>query len=179
MTPPSTYAQWVDCLLQIKEEKPTELELLDIMESGTIVWSSGVAENLARRFAETFNLRLKIASDLFQLELTRATAHENHIVGPILGLRKRLGFLQRFANLKPLHPEIHKSLNDALDRFCVECQKSLEDGAKRDRTGRLSQIIRNNPIKITPATQPVVINEPDPTSIPATNGRPLRKILFH
>lgn len=178
MTPPATYAQWVEFLSQLKEEHAGEQELLDVMESGTIVWSSGVAENLARRFAEIFNIRLKNANDRFQVELNRAGSHEIHIVGCILALRKRLGFLQRLATLKPLHPEIHKSLRDTLDQFCANCQKSLEESARSDRSGQLARILRHNPVKIAYSESSLSAPPPTPSGESAA-ARPFRKILLN
>jgi hypothetical protein len=146
MSPPSTYAQWSAYLDRLKVEGEDDMNLLCAMDEGTISWSSGVAENMARRFSEVFHGRLKAMNDKFQLDLNRANGHETNIARSIIVLRKRLVFLRQFVNLKPFHAEIGKSFNEALDKFCNSCQKALEDSAKSDRTGKLAYIIRNNQI---------------------------------
>ena len=91
------------------------------MKAGSIQWQSGVAERFSRKLIEAVNFRMNAASDKFQKDLSRSHGQEGAIVQAILSLRKEM-VIEQADNM----------------------QKSLEDSAKNDRSGRMSSIVRNH-----------------------------------
>lgn len=145
ITAPVTYAQWMALLQRLKDRMNDE-EVLAAMYSGKLEWQSGVAERFSKKLIDTVNFRINAASDLFQKEMGRSGNQEQKIVQALMGLRKELSFLARAIAL-PVIPEesrlqYYMLVKDQADRM----QKSLEDSAKEERSGKLESIVRNNKI---------------------------------
>jgi len=143
ITPPQTYAEWVAVLDMLKNKTDDEA-VLDAMLKGTIEWQSGVAERFAKKLIDVINFRMNAASDKFQKEMNRAYGQERAIVQALLALRKEMCFLSKAINL-PVIPE--KDRNQYYQLVISQAnsmQSSLEDSAKKDRTGKLASIVRNN-----------------------------------
>lgn len=145
IAPPRTYAEWAT-VLDMFRNKVDDENVLAAMMQGTIEWQSGVAERFAQRLVDAVNFRINNATDRFQRDFSRSRGQESAIVPAILALRKELNFLVKAINL-PVIPE--KDRNQYCQLVIDEAnkiQRSLEDSAKSDRTGRLSSIIRNNKV---------------------------------
>lgn len=142
---PHTYAEWVDVLAKFKN-KTDDTEVLAAMQAGTIEWQSGVAERFAQKLIDAVNSRMNAASDKFQLDLNRANGQEGAIVQAILGLRKEMAFLSKAINLQALPEGDRQHYLNLVIEQANNMQKSLEESAKKDRTGKLSSIIRNHKV---------------------------------
>lgn len=143
ITPPHTYAAWVAVLDMLKDKKNDE-EVLKAMQQGSLEWQSGVAERFSRKLIDTINYRMNSATDKFQRDLNRAYGQERVIVQSLLALRKEFSFLSKAINLNVIpEKERHHYYQLVIDQ-ANSIQKSLEDSAKQDRSGKLSSIIRNN-----------------------------------
>lgn len=142
---PHTYAEWVDVLTMFKN-KTDDTEVLAAMQAGTIEWQSGVAERFSQKLIDAVNARMNGASDKFQLEMTRARGQEGAIVQAILGLRKEMAFLAKAINLPVLPDGDRQHYLNLVIAQANAMQKSLEDSAKNDRSGKLSSIIRNHKV---------------------------------
>ncbi len=142
---PHTYAEWVEAL-DILKAKTDDEEVLAAMQKGTIEWQTGVAERFSKRLIDTVNYRMDGASDKFQRDLNNAHGEEGAIVRALLSLRKEMAFLARAIDL-PVLPEKDRSHYKALviDQANT-MQKSLEDSAKKDYSGKLLNIIRNHKV---------------------------------
>jgi len=142
---PHTYSEWVSVLTLFKN-KTNDAEVLRAMQSGTVQWQSGVAERFSKKLIDAVNYRMNAASDKFQLDLSRARGQEGAIVQAILALRKEMAFLAQAINL-PVLPDRERGhyLNLVIEQANA-MQKSLEDSAKNDRSGKLSSIIRNHKV---------------------------------
>lgn len=142
---PHTYSEW-SLVLGIFKEKSDDVEVLKAMKSGTIEWQSGVAERFSKKLIDAVNSRMNAASDKFQLEMTRARGQEGAIVQAILSLRKEMVFLADAINLQAL-PESERGYYVGLVKEQANSiQKSLEDSAKSDRSGKMSSIVRNHKV---------------------------------
>ena len=134
---PNTYSEWVTVLTDFKNKKNDE-DVLRAMKAGSIQWQSGVAERFSRKLIEAVNFRMNAASDKFQKDLSRSHGQEGAIVQAILSLRKEMAFL-------PALPDDERKHYLALViEQADNMQKSLEDSAKNDRSGRMSSIVRNH-----------------------------------
>ncbi|MBQ3291234.1 MAG: hypothetical protein IJH43_02505 [Mogibacterium sp.] len=140
---PHTYAEWASVLTLLKD-KTDDDAVLAAMQAGTIEWQTGVAERFSKKLIDAVNSRMNAASDKFQLDIQRAGGQERAIVQALLALRKEMRFLTRVLDIRAI-PEQDRAQYVGLVRAQADAmQKSLEDSAKADRTGKLSSIIRNN-----------------------------------
>jgi hypothetical protein len=142
---PHTYSEWVS-VLDIFKAKSNDSEVLTAMKNGTVEWQSGVAERFSKRLIDSVNYRMNTASDKFQKEMSRAYGSEGAIVQALLALRKEMSFLVQAIDL-PALPEKNRQqyIRLVLDQ-ADNVQKSLEDSAQKDRSGKLSSIVRNHKV---------------------------------
>ena len=143
ITPPKTYSEWVEIFDILKSRSNDEI-ILNAMQEGSIRWQSGVAQRFAKRLTDVINYRMNSASDRFQKGIMRANGQERVIIQNILELRREMKFLVKVAGI-PAIPEKDRECycRLVLDQADI-MQKSLEDSAKKDTSGRLAGIIRNN-----------------------------------
>lgn len=145
MNAPHTYAEWVQVLDALKS-KTDDGGVLAAMQSGTIEWQSGVAERFSKKLIDTVNARMNAATDKFQRDLSYARGQEGIIVQALLGLRKELAFLTRAIDLPVLPDKDRQHYLNLVQEQANSIQKSLEDSAKSDRSGKMSSIVRNHKV---------------------------------
>jgi len=143
IVPPHTYSEWVAVLDKLKAKTDDEA-VLEAMLQGTIEWQSGVAERFAKKLIDVINFRMNSASDRFQKEMSRAYGQEGAIVQALLALRKEMRFLAKAINLPAIPEKDRNQYHQLVIEQANNMQKSLEDSAKKDRTGKLASIVRNN-----------------------------------
>lgn len=143
ITPPRTYAEWVPLLDMLKSREDDE-SVLQAMRQGSIEWQSGVAERFAKKLIDAVNFRMNAASDKFQRDMGRTQGQERAIVQALLSLRKEMRFLAQAIDL-PVLPEKDRQhyLRLVVDQ-AGQMQSSLEESARKDRTGKLASLVRNN-----------------------------------
>lgn len=140
---PHTYAEWTK-LFDLLKNRTDDEEVLNAMTQGTLEWQTGVAERFAKKLIDTINFRMNSATDRFQKEIGRARGEERVVVQALLALRKEMAFLVKAIDL-PVIPEkdrgqYRKLVIEQADKM----QESLEDTAKKDRSGKLASIVRNH-----------------------------------
>lgn len=143
ITIPHTYSEWV-VLLDMFKDKIDDEAVLSAMRQGTIEWQSGVAERFARKLVDAVNHRMNAASDKFQKEMGRAAGQERAIVQALLALRREMSFLAAAVNLPAIPENDRQQYCQLVIDQANNMQTSLEDSAKKDRSGKLSSIVRNN-----------------------------------
>lgn len=142
---PNTYAEWVNVLDMLKM-KTDDDEVLIVMQKGTIAWQSGVAERFSKKLIDVINSRMNGASDKFQKGLERANGEERAIVQALLALRKEMMFLVAAIDLPALPNKERKQYRQLVLEQADNMQSSLEESAKKDRSGKLSSIVRNHKV---------------------------------
>lgn len=147
IAPPHTYAEWVGVLDQLKDKSDDEA-VVQAMQAGTIEWQSGVAERFSKKLITVINFRLNAATDRFQREMSHAQGQERVIVQALLALRRELAFLARAISLPALPDKDREQYRQLVVRQADNIQKSLEDSAKKDRSGKLSSLVRNNRVNL-------------------------------
>lgn len=145
ITPPRTYAEWVAVLDMLKNKIDDE-SVLFAMQQGTIEWQLGVAERFAKKMIDVINYRMNSASDKFQKEMGRAYGQERAIVQALLALRKEMCFLSKAINLPAIPENDRQQYYELVISQADNMQSSLEDSAKKDRSGKLASIVRNNKV---------------------------------
>lgn len=142
---PNTYAEWVNVLDMLKM-KTDDDEVLIVMQKGTIAWQPGVAERFSKKLIDVINSRMNGASDKFQKDLGRANGEERTIVQALLALRKEMMFLVAAIDLPALPNKERKQYRQLVLEQADNMQSSLEESAKKDRSGKLSSIVRNHKV---------------------------------
>ncbi|MEJ6464478.1 hypothetical protein LH402_10505 [Fusobacterium nucleatum] len=141
---PKIYADWVKVFELLKSCEDDE-KVLTLMQEGTIVWQSGVAERFLKRLVDTVNFRLNRATDNFQ------KAHqtdENEIIQSLMQLRRELQFILKVVDINTIPVKEKTELRNMIINQSNSIQESLEKSAESDRTGKLSSIIKNNKVTI-------------------------------
>ena len=141
---PKIYADWVKMFELLKSCEDDE-NILNLMQEGTIVWQSGVAERFLKRLVDTINFRLDRATDNFQK--ARQT-DENEIIQSLMKLRRELQFILKTVDLNAIPVKEKTELRNMIINQSNSMQESLEKSAESDRTGKLSSIIKNNKVTI-------------------------------
>lgn len=142
---PHTYYEWVN-VLDIFKSKTNDSEVLVAMQKGTIEWQSGVAERFSKRLIDSVNFRMNEASDKFQREMNKGCGSEREIIQSLLSLKKEMAFLAKAINLPSLPERERQHYLQLVIEQANSMQKSLEDSAKEDRSGKLASIVRNNKV---------------------------------
>lgn len=143
ITPPETYAEWAAVLDLLKNRFDDE-SVLSAMQQGTIEWQSGVAERFAKKLTDVINYRMDSAADRFQKEMGRAYGQERVIVQALLSLRKEMCFLSKAINLPAIPEDDRQKYYQLVVSQADNMQSTLEDSARKDRSGKLASIVRNN-----------------------------------
>ena len=142
---PHTYSEW-NTVLDMLRDRQDDAAVLAAMQQGTLAWQSAVAERFAKKLVDTINARMNAATDKFQKSMRRSGGQEGAIVQALLALRKELSFLVKAIDL-PVIPEKDRAQYCNLVREQADqIQTSLEDSAKKDRSGKLSSIVRNHKV---------------------------------
>ena len=144
---PHTYSEWVN-VFSILKQKSNDEEVLSAMQNGTIEWQSGVAERFMQKLIDAVNARMNDASDKFQNNLSRARNEEGAIVQAILALRKEMVFLAKVINIPALPEKERQYYTNLVIEQADVMQKSLENSAKCDRSGKMSSIVRNHRVNV-------------------------------
>ncbi len=140
---PHTYSEWVTVFEMLKNKEDDEL-VLQVMKKGTIEWQSGVSERFTRRLIDIINYRMNEASDKFQKQMSRSSGREREIVNAIFALRKEMCFLSEAVNIPAIPEKDRKQYISLVIEQADNMQNSLENSAKKDRSGKLASIVRNN-----------------------------------
>ena len=141
---PSTYSDWINLFDKLKNHQDDE-EVVAAMERGTIPWQSGVAERFTTKMIEAVNKRLDDAVDRFQRNNKHAVG-ESGTLQALNAMRKELALMKRVVSVNAIPSDLREKYVSMVTKFADDAQKSLEDSAKFDRTGRLRFLIRNHPV---------------------------------
>ena len=78
--------------------------------------------------------------------MSRSNGQERAIVQALLALRKELRFLSKAINLPAIPDKDRQHYYQLVISQANSVQSSLEDSAKKDRSGKLASIVRNNKV---------------------------------
>ena len=87
---------------------------------------------------------MNAATDQFQKSMSRSRGQESLIVQAVLSLRKELQFLARVMDIPVIPEKDRRQYVQMVRNQADQMQKSLEDSARTDRTGKLGSIVRNH-----------------------------------
>ena len=141
--PPATYSEWV-VALDMLAAKTDDQAVLQALLQGTIEWQSGVAERFAKKLTDVINGRMNAATDKFQRDLNNARGQDGPVVQALLALRKEMSFLSQAINLPAIPAPDREQYYQLVRKQADSMQTSLEDSAKKDRTGKMASLVRNH-----------------------------------
>ncbi len=143
ITPPRTYTEWM-AVIDVFRERSNDQDAIQAMKNGRLEWQSGVAERFSKRFIDAINYRMNFASDRFQRDMRHSAGQERGIVQALISLRRELMLLADAVDLPAIPEEIRAQYRSLVLQQADVIQKSLEDSAKKDRSGKLASLVRNN-----------------------------------
>jgi len=144
---PHTYAEWI-CILDDLKTKNNDSEVLVCMKNGTLEWQVHVADRFLKKLTDVLKYRTDEAIDKFAKEQKRINGNEGQIIQSLLSLRKELIFLLQVVDINAIPNEDRKKLKEIIVENANSIQKSLEDSAKDDRSGKMSSIVKNNRVNL-------------------------------
>ncbi|MGN1308094.1 MAG: hypothetical protein ACI4V3_10535 [Faecousia sp.] len=144
---PRIYSDWV-VLFEALQSKEDDEAVLQAMQCGTLEWQAGVAERFTRKLVEVVNARINAAIDRFQRDMGRSAGQERNIVRALLSLRRELAFLSQTVDLPVIPQKDRQQYRDLVLQQAKKMQESLENSAKRDRSGKLASIVKNNRVDV-------------------------------
>jgi hypothetical protein len=139
---PRSFAQWLDVIEQMKSGLRDQ-ETLELMHKGGYDFSGVGAERFVQELTAAVNARIDRAHGAFQREMAYA-GNERILVNAMLRFRKEFRFLHGAIDLHFIPAEYHRKLDDLITQQARKVQQSLEQSARRDKSGRLASIVRNN-----------------------------------
>lgn len=142
---PHTYSDWVKVLDSLRNRE-NDADVLAAMRAGSLEWQSGVADRFSKRLVDAVNERMNKASDKFQRDLSNSRGSEGAIVQALLSLRKEMAFLAKAVDIPALPENYRKQYVQLIIDQANSMQKSLEDSAKSDRSGKMSSLVRNHKV---------------------------------
>jgi hypothetical protein len=143
MNAPHSYAEWSK-ILGFFKEKNMDSDILVAMKQGSIEWQAGVAERFSKKLIKAVNARMNMASEKFQKDMDRSQGKESAIIQAILALRKEMLFILEAVDLPALPEKERKHYKNLVLEQLDAMQKSLENSAKTDRSGKMSSIVRGH-----------------------------------
>lgn len=173
MKTPTSYSDWSACIDALEVGLNDEL-VIQAMSQGSLSWTSGVANLFSERISGAFNIRLQRCADRMTRDLNLG-ADETTLVRALLDSRRSLSLLHRVGTI-PIFPQMLRDhLCAEVKRYAEKTQRSLEDSAKHDRSGRLTSLIRHNNLLTyeSPTNMAVPIsNAPPPLTTSGTDTPP-------
>lgn len=139
---PVNYAEWCALFDEMAKAQRDE-EYLDLIRKGQISWTSGVAERFIRIASELIRKRVNAAQDVYQRQMKNARGANSNISSALSGLKKEYVYDYRIASALPIPAEYRTQMVKMVQDQADMTQRSLEDSAKADRTGHLTQLVRS------------------------------------
>lgn len=142
---PQTYKEWID-LLDIFKDGKMDKEVYEAMEKGTLVYQDGVTERFVTELFKVLSYRLEKINEMINNGFKNIKNSDEEVVSVLMGARNSINGLMSLTRVSAFSEEIRGALKENLTKYADSMYSSLIDSAKKDRTGKLNVIIKNNPI---------------------------------
>ncbi|MGX7203039.1 hypothetical protein BCR22_11230 [Enterococcus plantarum] len=145
MKSPTIYKEWVECF-QLLKDSCNDNEVLEAMKQGEIEWQSGIAERFTKQLFDVVNHRLVFATDKFQKSQANGSGNEGRYIQALLALRKELQNIEKVVTIPVIPEKEQQRFKELVREHTDRIQKSLEDSAKSDYSGKMSSIVKNHKV---------------------------------
>lgn len=147
MNPPEIYYEWIQ-ILKVIEQGSSDSEALAALQAGYLEQQSGVYERFLQRLTHAVNTRLNLASNAFNHAISQNDGSDAMLNQALNELSRNLAFVPKLAKL-PVLQEQHQAkflslIQDEIDRI----GKSLISTAQKDKSGRLTSILKSKGFKV-------------------------------
>src|SRR5579863_8989816 len=115
---PRTYSEWMVVLDRFRSGDDAALAEI---QSGSIEWTSVVAERWTAQIAATLDERLRALSKSLQTALNRARGHDG-LSNAMLMARRGLAPLQAFSAVPAIPSEVRAYLSSEVSQWAAETQ---------------------------------------------------------
>ncbi len=169
--PPRTYFEWVQCFEAIDHNEEIET-VMPLLQEGELEWTSGVAERFTTRLCDLIDRKLKHTADQVQISFERASGNELAIAHALLDAKKAYRQAYSLASLSVLPEPTKASVQDLVLQSARTMQASLEESARRDRTGHMARLVHDIPLTLEDMIDLQIGKHPE-------GIRPGRKVIYH
>lgn len=138
---PVNYAEWCKLFDEIEKNARNE-DYLNIIRSGKISWTSGVAERFIQSFSKLIQSRVNKAQDVYQRQMKNSMGREAGIVSALKSLKSEYSYLYHLGLALPIPDEYKNQITQMVQDQADYSHQSLTDSAKSDRTGKLAAIVK-------------------------------------
>ena len=138
---PRNYNDWCTLIDEIETSFRNE-EYIQIIRSGSISWTSGVAERFIQLVSNMIRKRVNAAQDAYQRQMRNGGGAEMAVSQALNALTKEYKYLYKISQALPIPSEHVKRMTEMIQLQADQTHNALMDSAKADRTGRLASIVR-------------------------------------
>lgn len=140
---PTTYAEWVVLLNQIKEGT-CDSELLTRARNGSYNNQTAAMGRWIKRFVDVVDTRVKTAHQQFSLSYSKANRNEAAMVSSLLTLRREYQFLIDVCGIPSMPEKEKQDFFKQIVDIANKTQESLERSASIDLYGKYKSIVQQN-----------------------------------
>ena len=140
---PTTYAEWVALLNQIKEGT-CDSELLTYARNGSYTNQTSALNRWLKRFVDVVDTRIKAAHQQFSLSYSKANGHEAAMVSSLLTLRREYQYLIDICTIPSMPEKDKQGFFEQIVDIANKTQESLERNASIDLYGKYKAIVQQN-----------------------------------
>ena len=142
MKSPATYGEWC-ALFDEMVSGVRDDQYIETVRSGSIAWSSGVAERFIRAASDMIAGRINKAQDMYKRQLAGSRGTPAGISTALHTLALEYRYVYRLAKALPIPQEYRDRMAELVRQQADQANKSLLDSAVSDRTGRLASLVRS------------------------------------
>ena len=140
---PTTYAEWVVLLNQIKEGT-CDIELLSRARNGSYTNQTSALRRWLKRYKDVVDIRIKTAHQQFSLSYVKSNGHEAAMVSSLLTLRREYQFLIDICSISAMPEREREAFLEKIIDIANKTQKTLEHNASIDLYGKYKSIVQQN-----------------------------------
>lgn len=141
MTPPSSYSEW-HALMDEIASAPRNDTYIQLVRSGTVSWTSGVAERFVQTVSNTIQKRINTAKDVYERQMKNSKGGDMAVANALSVMTKEFRYLYQLSAALPIPSGYVEQMKQLIQDHADQTHNSLMDSAKADRTGKLASIVR-------------------------------------
>lgn len=142
MTPPSSYSEW-HALMDEISSAPRNNDYIQMVQMGTVSWTSGVAERFIQTVSNTIRNRINTAQDVYQRQIKNSKGGDMAVSNALSVLTKEYRYLYQLSAALPIPSEYVEQMKKIIQDQANQTYDSLMESAKADRTGKLASIVKS------------------------------------
>ncbi len=140
---PTTYAEWVVLLNQIKEGT-CDVELLTRARNGSYTNQTSALQRWLQRFKDVVDIRINMAHQQFSFSYGKSNGNEAAMVSSLLTLRREYQFLIDLCSIPAMPEQEEMQFLEKIIDIANKTQKTLEHNASIDLYGKYKSIVQQN-----------------------------------